>query len=148
MQTRIRYFFLVAGLLLGVPGRAEQWFAVASPGVDGTGTHVEVDLDTVRARGRGGEGAIRVTFDLLRPHSAGFRYRSFVAHAQFDCQRHRITLASADYFSQASGKGTLLGADTASSEVGVPTAVLDSVPASSRRALLRATCATTRSAAS
>src|SRR6185369_9526737 len=116
--------------------------------VDGRGTHVEVDLDTVRARGRGGEGAIRVTFDLLRPHSAGFRYRSFVAHAQFDCQSHRITLASADYFSQASDKGTLLGADTASSEVGVPTAVLDSMPASSRRALLRATCATTRSAAS
>ena len=148
MQKRIRYFCLAAGLLLCVPGRAEQWFAVASPGVDGTGTQVEVDLDTIRTRGRGGEGAIRVTFDMLRPHSAGFRYRSFVANAQFDCQRHRIALTSADYFSQAGGKGSLLGADTASSEVGVPAAVLDSVPAPSRRALLRATCATTRSAAS
>jgi hypothetical protein len=147
MQTCIRYFCLLAGLLLGAPARAEQWFAVASPGVDGTGSRVEVDLETVRARGRGGEGAIRVTFDLLQPHSAGFRYRSFVANAQFDCQRHRITLTSADYFSQAGAQGSLLGTDSSSREVGVPPAILDSVPAPARRALLRATCATTRPAA-
>ena len=147
MLTRIRYLCLVAGLLLGIPGRAQQWFAVASPGADGTGTGVEVDLDTVRARGRGGEGTIRVSFDLLQPHGAGFRYRSFVANAQFDCQRHRITLTSADYFAQTNGKGSLLGADIASPEVGVPTSVLDSVPASSRRALLKAACATTRQSA-
>jgi hypothetical protein len=146
MQTCIWYFCLVAGLLLGAPARAEQWFVVASPGVDGTGSRVEVDLETVRARGRGGEGAIRVTFDLLQPHSAGFRYRSFVANAQFDCQRHHVTLTSADYFSQAGGKGSLLGADSSSQALGVPPAVLDSVPASARRALLRATCATTRPA--
>jgi hypothetical protein len=146
MKTRIRYFCLLAGLLLGAPARAEQWFAVASPGADGADSRVEVDLETVRVRSRGGEGAIRVTFDLLQPHSAGFRYRSFVANAQFDCQRHRITLTSAEYFSQAGGKGSLLGADSSSREVGVPPAVLDSIPASARRALLRATCATTRPA--
>jgi hypothetical protein len=146
MLTHIKYFCLLAGLLLWAPARAQQWFTVASPGVDGTGSWVEVDLETVRPRSRGGEGAIRVTFDALQPHSAGFRYRSFVANAQFDCQRHRITLTSADYFSQPGGNGSQLGTDSSSREVGVPPAVLDSVPAPARRALLRATCATTRPA--
>lgn len=142
MRTRAKYFCLFAGLMLGIPASAEQWFSVASPGADATGTRVEVDLDSVHARGQDGEGVIRVTFDALQPHSAGFRYRSFVASAQFDCQRRSISLFSAAYYAQPGGKGSRLGADSSGREAGMPPALLDSVPAAARRALLRATCAT------
>src|SRR5215208_3143693 len=87
MRTRTKYFWFCAWLVLGVPADAEQWFAVASPAASPAGAGVEVDLDSIRPRGHGGEGVIRVTFDVPQQHGAGFPYRSVVASAQFDCQR-------------------------------------------------------------
>jgi hypothetical protein len=147
MRTRATYFCLVAGLTFGARADAEQWFTVGSPSADATGTLVEVDLDTVRPRGQGGEGVIRVTFDVPQPHGTEFRYRSFVGNAQFDCQRRHISLTRATYYGQPAGKGSRLGTDSSAREAGVPPRLLDSVPAAARGALLRATCATTQTSA-
>lgn len=148
MGLRTKYLCLFAASMLGTAVSAEQWFDVAGPSANETGTHVEVDLDSVRVRGQGGgEGVIRVTYDLLQPHAAGFRYRSFVANAQFDCQRRNIALTNSVYHAQPGGKGQRLGADSSDKETGMLVALLDSIPAAARRALLRATCATTRTPA-
>lgn len=130
--------------MLAASARAEQWFTVDSPGAEATGTRVEVDLESVHARGPGGEAAIRVTYDVLQPHAAGFQYRSLVAGALFDCQRRTISLASAAYYTQAAGAGARVGADSSSKEAGPSDGLLNTVPLATRRALLRATCATTQ----
>jgi hypothetical protein len=147
MRTRTRYLCLLATLMVAGAGRAEQWFTVASPGVQATGTQVEVDLESLHARGPDGEAVIRVTYDDLQPHSAGYQYRSFVASALFDCQRRIISLTGAVYYAQAAGTGPRLGTDSAARQAGISPTLLDSIPAAARRALLRATCATTRSPA-
>lgn len=147
MRTRTRYGYFFAALMLAIAARAEQWFTVASPWADATGTHVEVDLESVQARGPDGQAVIRVSYDGARPHGAGFHYRSFVASARFDCQRRTISLTSAAYYAQAAGAGPRVGADSSSRQGGMPGNLLDSVPAAARRALLRATCATTRTSA-
>jgi hypothetical protein len=147
MRTRTKSYCFSAWLILGVPAGAEQWFAVASPGADAAGTWVEVDLDSIHARGQGGEGVIRITFDAPQPHGAGFRYRSVIAGAQFDCQRRIINLTSAAYYDQPAGKGSRLGADSSGRQGGMPPALLDSIPAAARRALLRASCATNHTSA-
>jgi hypothetical protein len=136
-----KYFCLLAGLLLGHSATAEQWFTVVRPGSERLGVLVEVDLDSVHRRGTGGEAVIRATYDVLRPHGAGFGYRSFVATAQLDCQRRTLSLASAAYFALPSGQGLRVGADSSGRESGMPPGLLESLPAPSRQALLRATCA-------
>jgi hypothetical protein len=147
MQKHNQHLCLFAGLMLCVPAIAEQWFTVARPGADAASTWVEIDLDTVRERSQGGERVVRITFDMPQPHSGGFRYRSFVASAQFDCQRRRISLTSAAYYAQPAGKGARLGADSAAKDPGMPPALLDSIPAAARRSLLKATCGTTQTPA-
>ena len=141
MRKRAKCLCVAAGVMLGVPAGAEQWFTVASPGSDAAASRVEVDLDSIRARGQIGESIIRVTFDAPQPHSAGFGYRSFVASAQFDCQRRNISLSGAAYYAQPDGNGSPLGTDRPARGAGTPLALLDSIPAAARRALLRATCA-------
>jgi hypothetical protein len=145
MKTHVNYLVIAAGLLLGKLAHAQNWFTVITPGPQATTVLVEVDLDSVHSHGTGGEGVIRVTHDAERPHAAGFRYRSFIATAQFDCQRRSISFASAAYFAQAAGQGLRVGADSSGREAGMPPGLLDSVPARVRQALLRATCATVRS---
>jgi surface-adhesin protein E len=147
MRMRANHLYFSAVLILGSPAGAEQWFAVASPGADAAGTRVEVDLDSIHARGQGGEGVIRVTFDLPQRHGAGFSYRSVIASAQFDCQRRIISLTSAAYYAQPAGKGSRLGSDSSARQAGMPPALLDSIPVAARRALLRASCATTPTSA-
>jgi hypothetical protein len=147
MRARTNQVCLAAGLFLGSPAGAEQWFTFASPDLNASGTRVEVDLDSVRARGAGGEGVIRVTQQELQLHNTGFRYQSFVANALFDCQRRSITLTSATYFSEGAGMGSLLGANSLATQGGMPPALLDSIPVPARRALLKATCATTHTSA-
>lgn len=133
--------------MLTAAAQAEQWFTVGSPGAEATGALVEVDLESLRARGPGGEAAIRVTYDVLQRHAAGFQYRSLAANALFDCQRRTISLTSAAYYTQAAGAGARLGADTSAKEAGLSDSLLDTVPLAARRALLRATCATTQTSA-
>jgi surface-adhesin protein E len=147
MRMRTKYFWFCAWLIIGVPAGAEQWFAVASPGSGAAGTGVEVDLDSIRPRGQGGEGVIRVTFDVPQQHGAGFRYRSLVASAQFDCQRRIISLTSAAYFDQPAGRGSRVGVDGSGRRAGTPPELLDSIPAAARRALLKASCGTTQTSA-
>jgi hypothetical protein len=142
MRSRTKYFCLVVSLVLGPPANAEQWFSVSGPGAAADGTRVEVDLDSVRARGQGGESVIQVTFDALQPHRAGFRFRSIIATAQFDCQRRIISLTSAAYYDGPAGKGLRLGADSSGKQAGMPPALLDSIPATALRALVKATCTT------
>ena len=98
MEMHRKFLGLLAGLLLGVPAWAQQWFTVSGPGVRAGGTVVEVDLDTVRIRSHGGEAVIRVTFDVLQPHGGGYGYRSFVATTQLDCVQRSIMLTSAAYY--------------------------------------------------
>jgi hypothetical protein len=142
MRTRVKYLCLTAGLALGIPAGAEQWFTVAGADTDATGSMVEVDLDSVHARGSSGEAVIRVSHNVLKQHSAGFSYRSFVASAQFDCQRQNIRLNSATYYALPAGQGSRLGADNSGRQAGMPPALLHSIPEAARRALLKATCAT------
>jgi hypothetical protein len=144
MHTRTRYFFLLAGFMLGGAATAQQWFSVAGPGAEASTTGVEVDLDSLRPRAGGGEGVIRITYDSPRPHGAEFRFRSIVANARFDCQRRSISLNHAAYYPQPAGGGPQLGADDSGSQGGMPADLLDSVPATARRALLRASCANSR----
>jgi hypothetical protein len=142
---RTKYFWLMA-IMLGSPAGAEQWFTVASPGLDTTGTRVDVDVDSVRAGGQEGGGIIRVTFDVPQMHIAGFRYRSFTAGAQFDCQRRNINLASAVYFAEPAATGLRVGADSPSREARALPGLLERIPGAARRALLKATCATSQPA--
>jgi hypothetical protein len=144
MGTDKRCICLLAGFVLSVAASAEQWFAVSSPDAAQDSTVVEVDLETIRARDQGGEALIRVTHDAARTHTAGFAYRSFVATAQFDCQRRGIALVSAAYYAQAEGRGERVGADSSGKAAGMPPALLDSIPAQARQALLKAMCASTR----
>jgi hypothetical protein len=144
-RMHLKLFCLAAGLLATALVQAAQWFRVDRPGGEaGAGPLVEVDLETVRVRGPRGEGVIRVSHDLQQPHPAGFGYRSFVATAQFDCQRLTVNLSSAAYYAEPAAEGARLGADSAGRENGMPPGLLDSVPLAVRRSLLRATCATTQ----
>src|SRR5689334_10048803 len=108
-------------MALSAPACAEQWFDVS--GADAS-TALAVDLDSIRAHDQNGEALVRVTHDVLHPHIAGFGYRSFVATAQFDCQRRSITLTSAAYYALPDGKGARLESDSATKEPGMPTALL------------------------
>jgi hypothetical protein len=140
----LKNFGLLAVALACSPVLADNWFAVARPGNATTETVVEVDLDSVRARGTISEGVIRVSYKAPRVHRTGFGYQSVVATAQFDCGRRAVSLASAAYFSQENGRGDRVGADSSGREEGMPPGLLDSVPVATRQALLRATCATTQ----
>lgn len=132
---------ILAGLALGGPAWAQQWFAVAGPGTRTDGAVVEIDLDTVRIRSHGGEGVIRVTFDALQTHGGGrFAFRSFVATTQLDCIRRTLTLTSAAYFGLPAGQGQRVGADSAGREAGMPPDLLEKIPAAARQAIVRATC--------
>jgi hypothetical protein len=138
MEMRRKFFGILAGLMLGAPVGAQQWFAVSGAGA--AGTLVEVDLETVRIRSQGGEGVIRVSFDTPQPHSGGFGYRSFVATTQLDCRRRSITLTSAAYYPQPGGQGQRVGADSSGRESGMPPELLGKIPAAARQAILKATC--------
>ena len=140
MRTKV--FGILAGLLLGAPALAQQWFTVSGPGAGaGAGeTVVEIDLETVRIRSHGGEGVIRVTFDSLQPHGGGYAFRSFVASTQLDCVRRTIVLTSAAYYALPAGEGQRVGTDSSGREAGMPPGLLDKIPAAARQALLRATC--------
>jgi hypothetical protein len=140
MSLRTKYICTLAGLLLGAPAWAEQWFTVADPDPRSGGTLVEIDLETVHLRSPGGEGVIRVTFDVLQPHAAGFGFRSVVASAQFDCQRRGIALTSSAYYPLPQGKGARVGAESAGREAGMPPELLEKIPAPARLAILKAAC--------
>jgi hypothetical protein len=144
MGTDKQSLCLLAGFVLSISASAEQWFTVSGADAALPRSMVEIDLETIRVRDQGGEALIRLTHDTARTHPVGFAYRSFVATAQFDCQRRSIGLVSAAYYSQPEGKGTRLGADSSGKEAGMPPALLDSIPAQARQALLKAMCATTR----
>jgi hypothetical protein len=139
--------YLAFGLLAGTHAWADQWFNVTGPSQEQERTVVEVDLDTVRMRGQNGEGAIRVTFDAPQLHAGGFGYRSFLANAQFDCQRRLVTLNGAAYYSLPSAQGQRLGVDSAGKSAGMPPNLLESIPTAARQALLKAACATTQTSA-
>lgn len=147
MRTRARCFCVSAWLALAAHASAQQWFAIGSPGADKAAARVEVDLDSIHARGQAGEGVIRITFNAPQSHRTGFRYRSVVASAQFDCPRQVITLTSAAYYDQPAGNGDRVGADSSGKQSGMPAELLDSIPMTTRRALLRATCATKQTSA-
>jgi hypothetical protein len=144
MRTRTTNLCLLAMLAVAAAAGAEQWFTVASPGPNLTGTRVEVDLESLQVRGADGEAVIRVTYDAFQPHSAGYQYRSFIAKAVCDCQRRTIKLSAAVYYAQGDGAGQRLGTDSTATRAEMSPALLDSIPAAARRALLRATCATTQ----
>jgi hypothetical protein len=141
---RTRYLCILAALSLVAPVYAEQWFAVASPNLQGVGPLVEIDLKTVRIRAQGGEGVIRVTFDTPQAHAAGFDFRSYVASAQFDCQRRVVSLTSSAYYSHSAGTGLRMGTDTSGREAGMPPGLIEGIPAAARQALLKATCTPTQ----
>ena len=144
MRAHSKRFCLFAGLLASGLACAQQWFAVAGPATESARTLVEVDLDSVGARGHVGEAIIRVTYDALHQHATGFGFRSFVATAQFDCQRRSISLISAAYFTLPAGGGRRVGADSSGRDAGMPESLLRSIPLATLQALLRATCATTQ----
>ena len=129
----------LAVLLLGASACAEQWFTVITPSSIAT-TLVEIDLDTVRIQSQRGEGVIRLTYDVLQPHPAGFGYRSFVAIAQFDCGRRSISLAGAAYYPLPRGDGQRQGAESAGTQAGMPPHLIDGIPAPIAQALLKASC--------
>lgn len=139
MHMGRKLFEVLIGLALGAPAWGQQWFAVTGPLPDGT--VVEIDLDTVRIRNHGGEGVIRVTFDIPQLHSGQYIYRSLVATTQLDCTRRSIVITSAAYFAQPGGQGERLGADSAGRDAGVPPDLLEKIPTPARQAILRATCA-------
>ena len=134
---------LAAALSLGAgSAAASQWFPVTGPEIDATvAATVEIDLETVHVRGRMADGVIRVSHREPRMHEAGFGYRSFIATAQFDCQRRLLTLTSAAYFSDGEAEGVRVGTDSIARESGMPAWLLEDIPAGARRALLRASCA-------
>ena len=140
---RTKYLCLLAGLAIGAPVWAQQWFDVGGPSAFAGTAAVQIDLDTVRVRSQGGEGVIRVTFDVLHAHAAGFGYRSFVATAQFDCQRRSMQLTSAAYYPLPAGGGIRLGADSSGREAGMPPGLLERIPAAARQAILKAACSPT-----
>jgi len=142
MEASTKYYCLLAGLLLAASSAlANQWFSLAGRDAKSDATLVEVDLGTVRLRGGSGEAVIRVTHDVLKPHAAGFGYRSFIATAQIDCQRQTVALDSAAYFALPRGQGMRVGADSAGRQAGMPVRLLESIPAQARQALLKAACA-------
>jgi hypothetical protein len=139
----LKSYCFAAVLLSAGPGygHAEQWFRLESPSTEAdAGAMVEIDLDTLRTRSPGADAVIRVSHLDAKAHAAGFSYRSFIATAQIDCQRRALTLTSAAYFTEPAGMGMRVGADSAGRESGMPGALLESVPASARRALMRASC--------
>ena len=144
MRAHCKRLCLVAALSASGLACAQQWFALAGPDTEATGTLVEVDLDSVRSRGQVGEAIIRVSHDALRQHATGFGFRSFVASAQFDCQRRSVTLISAAYFALPRGDGPRVGADSSGRHAGMPESLLRSMPMTALQALLKATCATTQ----
>jgi hypothetical protein len=138
---RRKVFGILAGLLLGAPACAQQWFSVSGPGAGPDDTVVEIDLDTVRIHHHGGEGVIRVTFDVMQAHgSGGFAYRSIVATTQLDCVRRTIVLTSAAYYALPAAQGPRIGADSSGREAGMPPDLLAKIPSAARQALLKATC--------
>lgn len=146
MKMQTRWAGVAAALLAAAPGWPAQWFAVGGPRNAASVPLVEVDLETLGPRRRGGEAVIRVSYAAPQPHEDGFRYRSFVGNAQFDCQRRVISLTSAAFFRLPQGQGDRVGADSTGSLSGMPAALLDSIPAGDRQALLRASCATAQPA--
>jgi hypothetical protein len=143
MEMRRTFFGILAGLTLGAPAWSEQWFTVSGPAVQG-GTVVEIDLETVRLRSHGGDGVIRVTYDVLQPHGNGFGYRSFVATTQLDCVRRTIVLTSAAYYALPNGQGQRVGTDSSGRDAGMPPGLLEKIPAAARQAILKATCTPTQ----
>jgi len=138
----MKYGWILLGLLSAAPAAgAQQWFAVNAPAPTRADTIVEIDLETLRIHASGGAGVIRVTFGVLQPHEAGFGYRSFVATAQFDCQRREMALTSSAYFALPSGQGLRLGADSSGRDSGMPPALIERIPAPARQALVKAACA-------
>jgi hypothetical protein len=119
---------------------ASQWFSLAGRDSRPDDTHLEVDLSSVHLRGDSGEAVIRVTYDVLQPHAAGFGYRSFIATAQVDCRHQSVLLASAAYFALPGGEGPRVGADSAGRDAGMPSGVLDAIPRHQRMSLIRAAC--------
>ncbi|MHB1124642.1 MAG: surface-adhesin E family protein [Ramlibacter sp.] len=146
MKIQTRWAGIAAALLAAAPCWPAQWFAVGGPREAASGPLVEVDLETLGPRRRGGEAVIRVSYAAPLAHEDGFRYRSFVGNAQFDCQRRIISLTSAAFYQLPQGQGERLGADSAGSASGMPASLLDSIPARERQALLRASCATAQPA--
>lgn len=142
MKIQTRWAGFAAALLAAAPGWPAQWFAVGGPWDAASGPLVEVDLETLGPRRRGGEAVIRVSYAAPQVHEDGFRYRSFVGNAQFDCQRRVVSLTSAAFYRLPQGQGERVGADSAGSAAGMPAALLDSIPPRERQALLRASCAT------
>lgn len=121
---------------------ASQWFPVSGPEIDASpSATVEIDLETIHLGGRTSDGVVRVSLSEPKLHGAGFRYQSFIATAQFDCQRRVLTLTSAAFFSDSEGGGLRVGADSSAREAGMPPWLLDDIPEHARRALLRASCA-------
>ncbi len=137
---------LAAALLAAAPSWPAQWFTVGGPGDAASGPLVEVDLETLGPRARGGEAVIRVTHAASQPHEGGFRYRSFVGNARFDCQRRVVSLTSAAFYRLPQGQGERLGAHSTDSATSMSAALLETIPASKRQALLRASCATAQPA--
>jgi hypothetical protein len=144
MRSPAKFFCLLACWVATTATSAEQWFALESPGSEQAQAAVEVDLDSIRARGHVGETVIRVTYQALQQHAAGFAFRSVVATAQFDCQRRAVSLISGAYFTAPHGNGLRLGAESSGHASGMPESLLRSIPAPALQALLKATCATTQ----
>ncbi|MES3002347.1 MAG: surface-adhesin E family protein [Pseudomonadota bacterium] len=135
----VKPFWILGSLLLAGSAAAQQWFAVANLDARAD-AQVEVDLETVGTRATG-DTTIRVTFDVLQPHPAGFGFRSFIATSHFDCQKRIVTLTSAAYFTLPAGGGQRVGTDSSGQEAGMPLDLAQRIPATARQALLRATCA-------
>ncbi|MDB5944478.1 MAG: hypothetical protein JWQ13_4044 [Ramlibacter sp.] len=124
------------------PAHAEQWFRLEGPELEAANVAtVEIDLDALHPRNPGADAVIRVSLQEPKLHPGGFNYRSFIATALFDCQRRAVSLTSAAYFSETAAAGVRLGSDSVARHGGMPDGLLDSIPASARRALLRASCA-------
>ena len=143
---RRKVFGILDGLLLGAPACAQQRFTVSGPsaGAGAGETLVEIDLETLRIRSPGGEGVIRVTFDVMQAHAAGYAFRSFVATTQLDCVRRTIVLTSAAYYALPAAQGQRVGADSSGRAAGMPPELLEKIPAAARQALLKATCTPTQ----
>lgn len=58
MRAHQRYCCLLTGLLVSGFACAQQWFAVIGPDAESASLVVEVDLDSVHARGHVGEAII------------------------------------------------------------------------------------------
>lgn len=146
MKIQTRWTGIAAAVLAAGPCWPAQWFAVSGPRDAAAGALVEVDLETLGPRRRGGEAVIRVSYAAPQAHEDGFRFRSFVGSAHFDCQRRVISLTSAALYRLPQGQGERLRVDSTGSASGMPAGLLDSIPANERQALLRASCATAQPA--